>query len=457
MILRYLPHVKRMLLFLGLPLLVVLLLGLSIEAWLRGPEFIPDVERVNFALLEDMGSLVSTAVRLLLPVIGVFVAVPIIVSALFQKIYAVESAEEAHDSLHRVTFGLVGRRPFVIVGRGQILFGKKTFAGRVGGPFTLIVYDDNAVVTEQYGRIKRILGAGIHGMERFEKIWEIIDLQPQHWVYPVFAMTKEGIPVRCEADLSFVIDDQPGEWGWPVHTGGLHPYSEEAVFKAATGVWMREPDHPERKRTWAGRVVISFAEGLLRNILAEYWLDWLLAPPQPGQEHQSLEGGSPREVIRERLEEGLRTRIGKVGAKLIRVDIGPIEVQAREDETTEKLQSIIPKQRVQAWYADWEARALGGRAEIEAALMRVDTARIRAQAEVIAEIVENLQETIATQRVVEPYILAIRLVESLRWVSYNIYQHEFTPPETVQRLKRLQESLQSPTDESKSEEEKAKA
>ena len=100
---------------------------------------------------------------------------------------------------------------------------------------------------------------------------------------------------------------------------------------------------------------------------------------------------------------------------------------------------------------------MGGRAEIEAALMRVDTARIRAQAEVIAEIVENLQETIATQRVVEPYILAIRLVESLRWVSYNIYQHEFTPPETVQRLKRLQESLQSPTDESKSEEEKAKA
>ena len=456
MIARYLPHVKRMLLFLGLPLLVVLLLGLSIEAWLRGPEFIPDAERVNYALLQDMGSLISTAVRQVLPVIGVFVAVPIIVTALFQKIYAVGSAEEAHDSLHRVTFGLVGRRPFVIVGKGQILFGKKTFAGRVGGPFTLIVYDDNAVVTEQYGRVKRVLGAGIHRMERFEKIWEIIDLQPQHWVYPVFAMTKEGIPIRCEADLSFVIDDQPGEWGWPVHTGGLHPYSEEAVFKAATSVWMREPDHPERKRTWAGRVVISFAEGLLRNILAEYWLDWLLAPPKPGQEHQSSsDEGSPREVIRERLEEGLRTRIGKVGAKLIRVDIGPIEVQAREDETTEKLQDIIPKQRVQAWYADWEARALGSRAEIEAALLRVDTARLRAQAEVIAEIVENLQETIATQRVVEPYILAIRLVESLRWVSYNVYQHEFTPPETVQRLKRLRESL-SPTEESNGEGEEEK-
>jgi hypothetical protein len=452
MIARYLPHMKRMLLILGLPLFVVLLLGLSAEAWLRGSEFIPDADRVDLTLLGDMTSLVLIAIRLALPAIGVFVAIPLIVSALFQKLYAVESAEEAHNSLHRVTFGLVGRRPFVIVGKGQILLGKKTFAGRVGGPFTLIVYDDNAVVTEQYGRIKRILGAGIHSMERFEKIWEIIDLQPQHWVYPVFAMTKEGIPVRCEADLTFVIDDQPGEWGWPVHTNGLHPYSEEAVFKAATSVWMREPDHPEHKRTWAGRVVISFAEGLLRNILAEYRLDWLITPPQPGLKH-------PREEIREQLEQGLRTRVGKVGAKLIRVDIGPIEVQAREDETTEKLQKIIPKQRVQAWYADWEAQVLGSRAEVEGELLRMDTVRLQAQAEIIAEIVGNLQETIVTQGIAEPYILAVRLVESLRWASYNTYQHDFTPPETVLRLKRLRESLQSPSDESQKEEkdEKGKA
>ncbi|MFL7791936.1 MAG: SPFH domain-containing protein [Anaerolineae bacterium] len=446
---RYLPHIKQMLLMLGLPLFVVLLLGLSVEAWLYGPEFIPDVERVDYTLLEDMGALVSIAVRLALPMIGVFVAIPIIVSALFQKVHAIDSLEEAHNSLHRVTFGLVGRRPYVIVGKGQILLGKKTFAGRVGGPCTMIVYDDNAVVTQQYGRIKRILGAGVHSIERFEKVWEIIDLQPQHWVYPVFAMTKEGIPIRCDADISFRIDDKPGAMKWPVHTDGLYSYSEEAVFKAATSVWMREPDHPEHKRTWAGRVVISSTEGLLRNILAEYWLDWLLAPPQPGQKH-------PREEIREQLEQGLNTSIGKVGAKLIRADIGPIEVQAREDETTERLQNIIPKQRVDAWYADWEARALGSRAEMEAALMRMDTARVRAQAEVIAEIVGNLQETISTQGIAEPYVLAVRLVESLRWMSYNTYQHEFAPPETVQRLKRLRETLKGFPDEFEQEEEEEK-
>jgi hypothetical protein len=443
---RYLPHFKRTLLFLGVPLFVTLVLGLAIEAWLRGPELVPDVDQVNLAMVGEMISLVLTAVRLAFPVIGALVAVPILASILFQKIWAIQTLEEAHNALNRVTFGMLGRRPFVIVGRGQILFGKESFAGHGGGPFTLIVYDDNALVTEQYGRIKRILGAGIHSAERFEKVWEIIDLRPQHWVYPVFALTKEGLPIRCEADLSLQIDDQPGEWGWPVHTDGLHPYSEEAVFKAATSEWIREPDHPEHKRTWVGRVVIGFAEGLLRDILAEYWLDWLLAPPQPDQQH-------PREQIRQRLEEGLRTRVGRVGAKLIRVDIGPIEVRAREDETTEKLQKIIPKQRVEAWYADWEARTLESQAEMEAALLRTDMARVQAQAEVIVSIMEALQATIAAQGMAEPYMLAVRLVESLRWMSYNVYQHDFMPPEAVQRLRRLQELIESPTGKLKEKEE----
>jgi hypothetical protein len=443
---KYRPHMKRTLLLKGVPLFVALMLGLAVEVWSRGPDFLPDIEQVELTLIGEMTSLVFAVVRMAIPVIGVFVVIPILVSALFQKIYTLKGLEEAHNALNRVMFGKLGRRPLVIIGRGRILLGKDSFHGRVGGPATLVIYDDNAVVTEQYGCLKRVLGAGLHDAERFERVWEIIDLRPQHWVYPVFAMTKEGIPICCEADLSFQIDDHPGEWGWPVHTGGLYPYSEEAVFRAATSVWIREPDHPEHKRTWAGRVVISFAEGLLRNILAEYRLDWLLAPPQPGQKH-------PREEIRERLEEGLRTRVGKVGAKIVRVGVGSIEVRAREDETTEELEKIIPAQRVAAWYADWETRALEDRAEKEATLLRMDIARVQAQAEVIVEIIETLQDTIATQGVTEPYILAVRLVESLRWVSYNAIQHDFTPPETVQRLKRLQELLDGQTEKTEGEKE----
>jgi hypothetical protein len=433
---KYWPHIKRTFLFLGIPLFVAILMVFTVVVGLRGDEkeLLPSGEQVDLNLPTQLFGMTLMVVRFALPVIAAFVAVPLIVSNLFQKIYAIRGQEEAHNALNRTIFGKLGSRPVIKVGEGQVLVGAGSVAHRVGGPATLVVYEDNAVVTEQYGCIKRVLGPGKHSLGRFEKVWEIIDLQPQHWVYPVFALTKEGIPVHCEIDLSFQIDDRPGEWRWPVHSKGLYAYSEEAVFRAATSVWIREPDHPEHKRTWAGRVVIGFAEGLLRNTLAEYRLDWLLSSTQPGQK-------PPREQIRERVESGLRGGVGKVGAKIIRVDIGPIEVKARDEEITEKLQKIIPKQRAEAWYADWEARTFAGRAEMEAALLRTDMARIQAQAEVIIEIMESLQDIIATQGVAEPYILAVRLVESLRWMSYNVYQHDFMPPESVQRLRRLQDVL----------------
>ena len=110
----------------------------------------------------------------------------------------------------------------------------------------------------------------------------------------------------------------------------LHPYSDEAVFKAATSKWIRELDLYQHHRTWAGRVMNGFAEGVLRNVLAEYRLDWLIAPPQPGQE-------SPREEIRERFEGEMQAKVGEVGAKLLSAKIDLIDVRARDEKTTEQL------------------------------------------------------------------------------------------------------------------------
>jgi hypothetical protein len=70
------------------------------------------------------------------------------------------------------------------------------------------------------------------------------------------------------------------------------------------------------------------------------------------------------------------------------------------------------------------------------------------------EIMEALQDTISIQGVSEPYILAVRLVESLRWMSYNVYQREFMPPEAVQRLRRLEKLLTGSSEEEEKEEKK---
>jgi hypothetical protein len=307
------------------------------------------------------------------------------------------------------------------------------------------------VVTEQHGRLKRVIGPGFAQLGPFEKVWETIDLRPQHWVHEVFALTKEGIPVSCEADISFKIDDRTQDADGrereskPIDTVP-YPYTEDAVLKAATSKWIREPDRDVPFMTWAGRVVIGFAEGALRNILAEYRLDWLIAPTQPGQAH-------PREEISQRLREELQGKVGTVGARLLGVGIGKIQVKARDNEVSTRLSDIISEQWLQAWQADWKARALTRGAEGEAALLRMDAARIQAQAEMVIALTEGLQSTVLSQRATEPYLLALRFVEALRWMSYDPATRDFMPPEAMRTLRRLQRLLEEGTlDESEARE-----
>jgi hypothetical protein len=190
--------------------------------------------------------------------------------------------------------------------------------------------------------------------------------------------------------------------------------------------------------TWAGRTVIGFTEGTLRNILAEYRLDWLIAPPQPNQ-------APPREEICQRLAEELRGKVSAVGAKLLGVEIGKIQVKARDEEVSRRLSSIISEQWLEAWQADWKARALTRNAEGEAELLRMDAARIQAQAEMVITLTEGLQSTVLSQKATEPYLLALRFVEALRWMSYDPSTRDFMPPEAMRTLKRLQRLLDEGT------------
>jgi hypothetical protein len=434
-------NLRRILLTIGLLLLLAVALALLVKTWRESINALDEPEQgqpvpVPFNPFGMFESIVSAfpLVLLVFPIIAALVAIPVIASSLFQKLYAIESLHEAHSALNYLVFGLITRRPFIIISEGRVAAGEDSLAGRMGGPCTLIVYDDTAVVTEQYGRLKRILGAGIHTAERYEKVWETIDLRPQRWVYEVFALTREGIPISCEADLSFCIEDQPLEpEGKRVE--GPYPFAEDAVLLAATSKWVRESWRQEHHRTWVGRVVASFAEGLLRDILAEYRLDWLLAPSQRGQMH-------PRKEIRQRFEQGLQERVWKVGAKLLDVKIGAIEVKARDASTSDLLSEIVSKQWIEAWHATWKTQALASRAEGEAELLRLDTtARMQAQAEMVVTLTEALQSIVMDNRTARPYVLALRFVEAMRWMSYNPANREFMPPEAMRTLRRMQKLL----------------
>jgi len=438
---KYTAHVKQTVLILGIALAVMSVLGVAADIWLRTVQATPEGGPIIPASSWTPLALALASVHITFPVIGALVAIPLLASPLLQKLYAAKNTTEAHDALNRIVFGQLGRNPILIAKEGKFFVGKDSLPGRVGGPATLIIYNDTAVVTEQYGSLKRVLGPGFRSLERFEKIWELVDLRPQRWVLEVFALTKEGIPISCEADISFQIDDQPQEPGEKVHKDGPYPFTEEAVFRAATNKWIREPDREDPYLTWAGRVVIGSTEGTLRNILAGYRLDWLIAPPQPGQKH-------PREEIRQQLEETLEESVGNVGAKLLNVELGAIQVKTRDEETAKRLSQIVSKQWIDAWYADWETRTLTSKAEGEAELLRIDMARIQAQVEMVVTLTEALQSTLVTEGAIEPYILAMRFVETLRWMSYNNIRREFMPPEAMRTLKQLQNLMGTKTETS---------
>jgi hypothetical protein len=213
------------------------------------------------------------------------------------------------------------------------------------------------------------------------------------------------------------------------------------VLRATTSGWICAPEDQIRALGWDSRVVMM-AEATLRDILATYRLDWLIKAPQPDQAH-------PRDEIRRWLESDLEDKIGIVGAQLKEIELGQIQVEApdREDapteEVSERLLEIVSQQWIEAWNADWSVRALASRAEGEAELLRIDAARIQAQAEMVIALTEALQPMLTSPEASEPYVLALRVVEALRWMSYDPGMREFMPPEAIRTLKRLQELLDS--------------
>lgn len=431
----YKDNLKRTLLTLGMLLLIAAILSVLTERELRDSQVNPG--NTLFSFLREIFLLAYTSACLAFPVVGALVAIPLVVSSLFYRLYATKDLKEAHDTFNRIVFGKLGFGPYLLIKEGRLAAGAGSPVAHVGGPASLVIYNDTAVVTEQYGHLKRVLGAGFPQLERFERVWEIIDLRPQRWVYEVFALTREGIPISCEADISFKIDDRLPTGEEKGQTAGMpYPYTEEAVLKAATSKWIREPWRDDPRMAWTGRVVIGFTEGILRDILAEYRLDWLIAPPQPGQPH-------PREEIRQRLEKELAIKAATVGAKILKVDLGAIRVKARDEEVSRKLADIVSKQWIESWFADWESRALTSQAEGEAELLRMDAAQIQAQAEMVIALTEALQSAIMNQQATEPYLLALRFVETLRWLSFDPYTRDFMPPEVIRTLKRMQELLEA--------------
>jgi len=432
---------------------VVILLSNMAELYRHQTE--PQVLQSD-SILSSIASLLPPIVLNLLPAFVALATILWLASRFIHTLYDTKDRREALDVLQRGILGMKGLQPMLIVKQGHIVVGEGSLYDRIGGRGFIVVDNDSAVVLERGGRLTRVVGGPYLGfLERFERIWEVVDLRRQFWPLTVEAITKDGIPIACEAKVTFKIDDRFVDRGGNVQTrmpvktrrgpltdadieialkkGGIPkplPYLDEAVFKAATSIWMRirQPDHAEQLRRWTGRVMIGATEGHLRSILADYRLDWLVQPPRPGQKN-------PREEICELLDERLREEFpvgNDVGARIIQVDLGQIDVAFDE----------ISTQWIKAWQAGWEQRMMERRAEGEVEMARLQAVQVQAQAELALALTDAIRPLVSNPQEYSSYLLAMQFVETLRWMAYDPWKRVFLPPEALRMIDELEKIVE---------------
>ena len=372
-----------------------------------------------------------------------------------RALYALETQGQAREFLLRSLFGMSSFQPYAVVHEGAVTQDTNSVLAKVGGPGNLVVYRDSSVVLERAGRLTRVEGPSFVQLEAFEKLYAVVDLRPQRWVYKVSAMSKEGIKVTCPAEIIFQLDSGGGEA--PAGSTGTQPYppdlastlrlpdlagdpfpmNPDNVFKAATCTWVREANRPTESRVmdWAGRVVISETEGTLRSILARYPLDQLVGQlPMESKLAQKVwpvntQGQHAREAIREELEQTLRQNVVKLGARILSVGLGQIQV---DDKVAQQW-----LENVNAEAENWARRHLA-EGETEIVMKEKQSEAIHSYLHHVGNIFVALG---AQGQVPSHEIILARMFEVLEQVSADPLTRSYMPGETLKTLKALGEII----------------
>jgi regulator of protease activity HflC (stomatin/prohibitin superfamily) len=337
-------------------------------------------------------------------------------------VYRLESWREGAGFLARSLFGQPGFRPWIKVQEAHVSHTTHNVLKSIGGPCHLVIYNTNAILFEKGGKLTKVEGPGFPAIGAFEQIYNIVDLRPKRVHFTVKAMTKEGILINWDVDIRYQIaasGRQPTE-------EEPYPFSEDEVFRAATGQWVREAGRAQ-DLDWEGRVVGDL-EGTLRSILSRRHLDQLIGLTQD-------EARAAREAVQEELEQSLRQSVPKLGAKILQVRLNNLRV---DDEVTQ--------QWIDHWQARWENVSSKQLAQGEAARVYLyETAKAEAQMRLMVNLTKTLQEMDAGQEVT-PTVVLWRLFSALDQAHISAASRLFVPGQALDALEKMRRLLGSGDD-----------
>lgn len=274
---------------------------------------------------------------------------------------------------------------------------------RIGGPGWVKVRSGYVAVTEQNGRVFRIIGTGRHYLTPFEYVHDVLDLRVQERVVEEVSLTsRDGIPVTATVSVQFRI----ATGGEPPTRLKPFPYEEDAIRVAAYSQKIR-PDGTVSR--WDD-APLALAKDHLVRIFSKHMVDTILVPP--GSDSHGL-SSAPLVSIRNELSTRLRENLSKRGIDLVNVQISQIV-----------LPDDVTKQYIKYWQSDSDARIRLSLADGEAtALEEMELADAEAEMTMIRAILEGVHRARSSENGANIRdVVALRLIEALEKMARQTHQ-----------------------------------
>ena len=293
-------------------------------------------------------------------------------------------------------------------GKKVLKEGKINLIDVVGGPGYLSIARGSVALLERLSAASNVYGAGLHYLLQLETIREAAILDDLHGFIEVLtSTTKDGIRVKIrDVHYRFRLraGKQLGDYTKRTPTNP-YPYSIQAIRKMAYNRLVQASG----LIPWT-EAVQSAVSAVIVDYISRHQIDYLTAP-------RSSDVDSRDDMKKLFFSTVGRNRFQQLGAELLWVDIGHIEI----------LDELVPNQRIETWQAKWAGEANVIRASGEAIrLAYQELGRAEAQAKLISTIVESLEKENLTQTTQENMrnIFLIRTAQILDALSDQTHDQE---------------------------------
>jgi len=213
--------------------------------------------------------------RHLIPLIAGVIMARIAVQRFLESFYDLRDGAAARSLLGRLTASQNSTRPRLAISPQSMAKESQHTLLHVGGPGSVSVGRGYALVTEQNGHFKRVLGPGSYTLARFEYPHSLVDVRPQEReTEAIYIVTGDGIELQVAIGITFQISRGAKS---PTREQSF-PFDKEAVKLAVYGQMVLGTGDVAH---WE-ELVILFATRELREMIAESRLDELIQSERIG-------------------------------------------------------------------------------------------------------------------------------------------------------------------------------